>query len=526
MSMNLPAPKYERSDAIGNVRSEDCRTNRLPYRRDLFVGRHKELDEIRELITRVRDGKIERPVLEITGSVGLGKTWLLRHIANEYALGSNISKQWTGRKPFTVYVDLEKLQKWHGSEYWLYHHLLRLFINAIPDQLDSRPREFEALSDPSPDLPLTPDQLDKTLPSLRTWIDSLLPKWIPVLLFDSTEKVDPPSILNWLEQEILAHLAQKRKGLVIVAGRRPMVWREPDIRFHLNLEELGPLADEDDVWSSQPIEYQGQTIHIPRLIHQRYTFGHPGMAATLFLQLQEQGVPVTAENLDNADTKKRAVAPALICAERESLLEDVRPELHPLLRAVCTLRVFNVTSLQKFAIQFGAASYTSQSRAFFRQAIRDMIENNIVKWTASLSDYSIIPIVRRVLANAVRVTEGEENFRNRHQTAFDMYCDRLHQEPTTAPWSVPEILYHRAVLASLESQAVMGKQVKAELEKVLADPLFPRAYKTVDDLVNRLKSKDVDLVELHQDLIDLIGVQTFDEIIQILETHSQQLERE
>lgn len=511
---------------LGNVQRENCKTHRLPYRRDLFVGRRKELDEIHQLITQAHDGKIERPVLEITGSVGLGKTWLLRHIANEYAVDSDTSKQWTGRKPFTAYVDLEKLQEWKQSEYWLYHHLLRLFISAIPDQLDSRPHEFEALSDPSPDLPLTPDQLDKTLPSLRTWIDSLLPKWVPILLFDSTDKVDPPLVLNWLEQEILAPLAQKRQGLVIVAGRRPMIWREPDIRFHLNLEELGPLADEGDVWSSQPIEYLGQTIHIPRLIHQQYAFGHPGVAATLFLQLQEQGVPVTADSLDNTDTKKRVVASALICAERESLLEGVRPALHPLLRAVCPLRVFNVTSLQKFAIQFGDASYTSQSRAFFRQAIRDMIEDNVVKWTASLSDYSIIPIVRRVLANAVRVTEGEENFRLRHQKAFDMYCDRLRQEPTTAPWSVPEILYHRAMLASLESQASVEKQVKAELERVLAVPLFPRAYKTADDLVNRLKSKDADLVELHQDLIDLIGIDTFDEIIQMLETYNQQLEHD
>lgn len=503
---------------------------RLPFHKDFFVGRGNEARAISDSVALADRGRIERPIVEIVGPVGLGKTWLLKRLAADYSLDSEPSEE-TRRKTFSAYVDLADLEEWNGQDYWWYHHFLRILVSALPKQLESFPPELDALRDSIPQVPLAPDQLNRTLGKLGVWLEGLLTKNLPVLVFDSTEKADLAH-LNWLEREILVPLAQKRNSLIIVAGRRPVVWREPEIRFHLDLRELGPLLDEDSTWTRQAVLYRNQTIRVPRLIHERYTLGHPGVAAALVTRLLQRGVRVSDDSLRGPQVEQDVIPSAFadaVFAEHDSLLEGVRHDLHPLLRSVCALRLFNATSLQTFAAAFSdRESDKNQSRVFFRQSIREMIEDNVVQWTAALSDYGLIPIVRRVLANVVRVTEGQERFRQRHQTARGMYMDRLGDESTNAPWTVPEILYHTAMLARIDGQAEPGEQAISSLEE-LQDGLLTRlTYKTADDLVNRMKNTggDRDLDELQRDLVELVGKATLNEIIRKSEVFRDALPQE
>ncbi len=504
---------------------------RPPFKEDDFVGRFEERRRIEQRLQEISKRELKRPLVEVVGPTSIGKSWLLSMLRTRYALPADGVR--ATYPTFSVYLNLADLkqetdeEREQPSPSWI-HHFLYLLVHAIAAALRIvLPQQFERLREPRPALPLDPIEQTSILDELHNWLKNLWTAYHPIFLIDSTEQADSRE-LKWLEHEILLPLIQSRQVLVVVAGRKPVQWREPAIRLYYDLWNLEPLKRTE--WHEQIAVGEKR---IPLWVHEKYALGHPGMAWYLYDELVKGDLVGKDDAATLEDTPH--FSEILEQALRRVVLNDVPyqdiPEvslnLQDLLFTVGVLRVFNPDVLEHFTHEFGPEIYKAKKYPFFRQAVREMIRNDAVRWSSALEDYTTsAPIIRRVLSSCLKDILGRDIYRTRQEEALKWYEGRLERGSQTAPWSIPEILYHRAKLAQLKEERTIAQVIQDVLDKLFTQ-IAPRDTRILDELRERLRDEhDPDVRELNADLRNLLDAESFDNMLNQIEDMIKQRENQ
>jgi hypothetical protein len=494
---------------------------RPPYDKEKFEARGEILDAVNAHLQEAAQDKPSRPLIEIVGVTWIGKTWLLKHLEENYKRESN---ERVGNRPtISIYFDLQDVAQLDPSEadtYRWYTRFLERFVPVIERASgDIRPKELEILKERKSDWPLPPDELQKVLNSLRNWFAALRRGYFPILLLDSLEQIDA-ALLAWLEYEILVPFVEGKQALIITAGRQQVKWREYEIRFYSDLIRLGVLEE----WGTRGDK------GVPKWIHERYALGHPGLAAKLSQAFQTtEGGLDGIRALNGTPDEQTKVGRILEETINEIVLNDVptqnipgrQMDLRAILWTIAVLRKFSPEILNAMVDRFGPDLYRGKSYVFFRQASFDLVDCHVAAWRAGINDYRVEPLVRRILANAVRIANGPEAYLERHQAAEEWYRTALQNAPSTASHKLPELLYHYcARVKALEPNALSEKAV-SETQALLHDPALAISQGEVDTLKQRFTNKDDDdLEELRRDMLALVGERTYQKILDVLQEFS------
>ncbi len=489
-------------------------TLRHPYSPQEFEARGNALDETRLRLEKARANDLTRPLIEIVGVTGIGKTWLLNEIRERY----QESKQTVGVRPARiVYFDFEQVKQENVTDREMYEWFTRFlesFVPKLEEGFGAKPAavtKFLRTHKLDPLDPLDPDELQEILMLLKQWFTELRNGFFPILLLDSVEEIDA-ALLAWVEREILVPFVQGNQALVITAGRHAVKWREPEIRFYSDLIHLGPLEE----WGKKAI---------PEWIHEHYSFGHPGLAWRLYKDFQssEIGLEKVKNLYQEPERETEIVGPILNEAIAEIVLRDVPNQdvprehmnLQGLLRTISVLRIFNPELTQAMVAQFGPKEYRNKSYMFFRQAAFDLVGSHIAAWRAGLNDYRVEPLVRRIMANALRIRNGQIEFLKRHHAAEEWYRKALSDAPSTAPNKMPELLYHYCVRIKSEKPDSLRERATNESQALVKE--FNLSENDVNTLLQRLTDEsDQDLQELRQDMLEVVDPETFQEMMNVV----------
>lgn len=489
-------------------------TERPPYDKEKFEARGEILDAVSAHLQEAAQDKLTRPLIEIVGVTWIGKTWMLKHLEEKYKSANNAR---VGNRPtISVYFDLQEVKQLDPSEadtYRWYTRFLERFIPAIQSASgDTGPHELEILKARKSDWPLPPDELQKVLNSLKDWFVALRLRYFPLLLLDSLEQLDA-ALLAWLEYEILLPFVEGKQALIITAGRQQVKWREYEIRFFSDLIRLGALEE----WGT--LKDKG----VPEWIHERYALGHPGLAAILRQKFESaKGGIDGIHALDGTANEQDGVGPILEETINKIVLNDVPTQnipgkqmnLRAMLWTIAVLRIFSPEVLKAMVDTFGPDLYRNKSYVFFRQASFDLVGCHMAAWRAGINDYRVEPLVRRILANAVRIVNGSDAYLERHQAAEEWYRTALRNAPSTASHKLPELLYHYCARVKLLAPNELSGKAISETRELLYDPALAISQGEVDTLIQRFTNRDDDdLKELHQDMLDVVGNETYQEIV-------------
>jgi len=498
--------------------ASEISAGRPPYDKAKFEARAEVLAVVRRHLESAAKQELTRPLIEIVGVTWIGKTWLLKHVEENYKRGSN---QHVGkRSTFTLYFDLEDVTLLEPSEAEIFQWFTR-FLRAFIPTLErasgtTRPNELEILRQKESGLPLDPVELQQALISLKSWFVELRRKYFPILVLDSLEKIDA-SLLAWLEYEILVPFVKDNQALIITAGRHPVKWREPEIRFYSDFIRLGALEE----WGT--LGDQG----VPKWIHERYALGHAGLAAKLYELLQPQRDRIKqVDAFDGTAIQQGIVESYLKEGIEKIVLNDVPGEDKPgkqmnlrgILWTISVLRIFGPETLKMMVDTFGPAEYHDKSYMFFRQVGFNLVGNHIAAWRAGLSDYRVEPLVRRIMANALQILDGAGEFSRRHETAEQGYRDALWDAPSTAPFKLPELLYHYCARMKLLEPDELSEKAIVETNALVEALALAESKSELDTLVQRLKNQDdADLKELRCDMIKIVGTETYQAIVNVFQ---------
>ncbi len=484
---------------------------RLPYDKEKYEARGIE-QRVRAHMEDAANQQLKRPVLEIVGVTWIGKTWLLKHFEANFRKdrGQKVGE----RSSIVIYLDLELLAEQEPSEAQTFRWYTR-FLQALISALilasgDESPKELDAARERTLDLPLDPVELRSVLSSLKRWFAELRERYFPILLLDALEKIDA-SLLAWVERELLVPFVEGNRALIITAGRHPVKWREPEIRFYSDLLRLGAL------------EVFG-TKKIPAWIHERYALGHVGLGVKLYDAFQQvEGGIESIRVLEDTAKEQRIVGPILKEGIKKIVLHDVPAQdergkhmnLQGLLWTLSILRIFNPEILKGMVDAFGPDTYRGKSYMFFRQAAFNLIGSHVAAWRAGLNDYRVEPLIRRIMANAVRIVDGQDEYLKRHKAAEEWYCSTM---SSAIYKQMPEFLYHYSVRVHDLEPDTLRQRVLAETRALIAKQRLEDTPTELDALIHRLTNQDDDdLKELSQDMLGVVGERTYQQILKVLQ---------
>lgn len=487
-----------------------------PYDKEKFEARDDVLVEVSAHLEKAAKGELTRPLIEIVGVTWIGKTWLLKHIEEIYKRGNN--KRVGSRPTIAIYFDLEGVTPLGPSEaetYRWHTRFLKSFVPAIEGASGDRaPQELEVLQRQKPDASLSPDELQGALNALKRWFVDLRRKYFPILLLDTLEKIDS-TFLAWLEYEILVPFVEGNQALIVTAGRQQVKWREYEIRFFSDPIPLGALKE----WGT--LGDKG----VPKWIHERYALGHPGLAAKLYEKFQAAPDGLDGVRaLDGTPDEPKIVGPILQEKINEIVLNDVpatddpgkQMNLRDILWTISVLRIFSPEILQAVVDNFGPDEYRGKSYMFFRQAAFNLIGRHIAAWRAGISDYRVEPLVRRIMANAVLRSDGRDEFLKMHEIAKDWYRTTLWSAPSTAPYRLPELLYHYCARVKLTDPDNLSEKALSKTRALIEDSGLGISPNDLDKLIQQFTNQDdADLKELRQDMVEVVGEETYQGIVNV-----------
>ena len=177
-----------------------------------------------------------------TGERGVGKTWLLRHLAEidlnrngtQAVVGNSLSDSATGgiSDVHSLYLSL---QDWTDEP----EAAAKALIIAVDEQISKwttlKPTTLLGGGDTA------------SLGDLSRWLEADVRSLLGdkttalVLLLDHAHE-SPWYLLNLLDQHVLGPLTAIPQVFVVIAGRgKPYPWQAPDLRLHMELIEIRPF---------------------------------------------------------------------------------------------------------------------------------------------------------------------------------------------------------------------------------------------------------------------------------------------
>lgn len=359
---------------------------RPPYKADEFVGRGALVSEFNERAQRLCNGEwlpANQRIIVLTGEVGIGKTWLLKHLHQQFS--QQFSKQL-----LLHWFDLpnrNRLPEDYDATRMLIQILLTFAETLLGNAVVQRITNITL-----------PDLSRQIIEQLRSRLQS---HYLAIFL-DEVFEADW-SFLELFEEHLLGPLAIEKKVLVIMAGRgRIFPWATPELRFEADLRSLEPFTV-DETRS----QLQAQQ---PRAAQQADQIRQTSGGVPLINFLLGQG------------TKLDRVINEILSMIAGGDYRTMRQNLE----ALCVLQAFDDDRIQQMITAYRAIgnkgnSFGALSLSQSVEIRRALVHEALVHYDKKQGAYVLDKHLRRLLEEHLRLHENRLVWCHLHKTAHALY---------------------------------------------------------------------------------------------------------
>jgi hypothetical protein len=444
-----------------------------PYEYDEFANREEAVGLVKDrMAAGLRGRKLSQPVIVFWGVSGIGKTWLLRHLAHEYRFTPAQHPRHIKKDSCSALVDLKDFTPDMPS----WEQLLSQIVEQLVQQLKKRVPPAAKAVLPIHQVAQTPmhgqAELDSLADSFVSFIRELTPKFVPLLLFDSMEILEEKdqAAFHWFEEQIVAPLVRHDQVLTVFAGRKELRrWKQFEVRRRIKkmqLEAFKPEEVEEQFKKAAVSDY----VVVGNIIYP-YSFGHPFTTWHLQHQLDALRAPEQAFDEQFIADRREEITAAL--AEIETgLLTDVPYDLRLRLSQASVLRRFHINALRTILVELEMEDSLTQPDSFFLELIGRMVDTHLVHFSRAHQGYTVDPTVRRILNLGLRLREPDE-YHARHTKALELYQKWMEILAENCGGFLIEAIFHSAARAAVDktSPGDLWKEIE-ELLKALRPEKF------------------------------------------------------
>lgn len=387
---------------------------RTVYQPHLFVERPNERKLIEENIQRAREGKrLTQPIINFWGVNGIGKTWFLHHLAQDYQ---------AARKKGTLvfYYDFSNAFSWPA--------LLQSLVSATLAQFSVElfPQAAAIL------------EKGEDTGAIAEFINGILElshnqQVFPLFLFDSTEKL---SKADWqsLEAALIESLATSDRAIFVLAGRRPIPkWHRFEVRRRVMQVDKTQVSPFTEAQVKSQIERGNYSLPADLLISN--AAGNPWLVDKL------------AQILTSNSKPDKQIVHILVTYENE-LLQGIADELRDVLYLAIPLRFYRVE-----ALRFLAKKQPEESVPNYLQLLRRLeSETEVVLWNGLRRAWMTDEMVRRLI-NRRRFLSNHRTFKQQHKQAHNLYWQWAKEYPAASEDFILEIWFHLANIYQADANA-------------------------------------------------------------------------
>ncbi len=422
------------------------------YESSLFVDRVEDIQRVVDLVHRLAVGEsVSRRTVIFRGERGCGKTWLLRHLAEDIYTPADMTPGMTGK---LLRNQVAGVKSWYLS--------LAAFSGASAD--DSVKRMIKALREQMGqwrgETPVFSSVENLSFHELSNLVmrelNDLLQNHVVVLILDHV--YETPKLLEVLEDRLLAPLAGRTQMVIVMAGRGPgYAWKAPELRLRVDeywLQGLGVAA----TMQPSPPSLIGEIGFEPKQIE--------ATEEQLCKQLAGVSGQPPIEAILSA-THGHPLSNLLVAAGKshgeivDELLRDKSQSERQMLRLGCVLRFFDEAQISGLRaacmddVELGTIAVMQP-----RDIVGVLLRTNLVRYDTDLSAYVMDEVIRGPLEGDLE-EQRRDLWQRLHQTAQDMYCRWMKEFPQAEARLRSEAEYHakrlgkfdEAVGACPESQA-------------------------------------------------------------------------
>ncbi len=338
----------------------------LEYNESLFVDREEEIKFIQEMVRSLNQGfPLKERTIFIFGPMGIGKTWLLKHLCKVLE-----------KEAFTFYLDLSKEPS------------VEQMISKTVNQLEK--------------WGITPTKGEEaSLDELSRWlvydVNRLLeanPGKSLLLCLDSIDQVRW-EILSQVEDYIMVPLLRIPRVLLLVGGRRYVYpWRAPEIRVHYKTKLLKKFNLEDSKEQVEKVNKRRweEIESIPWL---KEALGYPWLN---YLAATEEKLEHIPEKVIN------------------EVFKDLPQDLLPVIEQLSILRYFDETRIQLLVNGYADKPFKER-----QEMVRMLMDLGLARWDEEKRLGYVLDSGLRIILETKLRRDNPEKWRELHQRACDFY---------------------------------------------------------------------------------------------------------
>ena len=452
------------------------------------VDRDQQIGEVEKRLNAIRLGQtVFDSILEWYGIPGIGKTTLAQG-----AIAGLCEKK---KIPFAC-LDFDpkkndKASKIPGEPILLLEDILEGIGTGAPIDFEQAVKKYRQ----APDEDLRAEREKKVLQEFLHHVYRLLENDPVVLIFDTTDKVEP-DVAAWVEENVISPLCLKGKCLVIWTGRFPQRWRRFEVRRRVVSSRLDPLPREATVEQVGPIEVDVY----------RFTFGHP-------MGNERLSEAISRFEKEKQTFGERDLINVVNRVIDEYVMQGILPELNAACRALAVVRQFDVIILRRILSEF--VSHFKDIDAYLK-VIGQLTETSLVEWDAVRKGYALDETLRHILALHLRLNQPER-YSAINEVASKIYDEWIERVRENRSVYVLERLYHQASIAGSrgETQSYIADKLHGELQGYLGK------YYRDGDREFAISSATQLYQEMRRDneLREIVGEQGFSRLEETVNSH-------
>lgn len=398
-----------------------------------FVNRGRELKLVRDkLDIGIQGNPMLSAITCFWGAFGMGKSWLLFELERRHR---RASPQVRGSHPTTTArLDLNPkiIRAFWQDDQLSREQLIRELWRQLASQLGTTVPDLGRAS--------ADEWAEAFVDQVTRWSTKSA---TPIIMLDTVDDLvtQDEETFFWLEKHLVERLAITDRVLFVFASRGELQrWRRFQVRRRVDSHRLTAFDADTAGQEVRANSDASEALY-------RHAFGHPLVTEYLGTVLESQGV-----NLQAAERVKQFIDPPLVQAilrEVTGEILEVVPELPgKLARYASVLRWVSVEPLRFLAEDLGLAK-PDHGDAYYLDRIGELQAHHLLYWNSLKNSYEADSVMRRLLAHFLELDEPAR-FRAAHLAAFAFHRDHLSQYPQYLARYVPELAYHRAVLAHCE----------------------------------------------------------------------------
>jgi len=403
-----------------------------------FVNREHELQLIQDKLDIGLHGSPMRlGVVCFWGAFGMGKSWLLRELERRCKYPA---PQPQGSHP-TIAARLDLNQAilpalWTSGQFdrvqliqELWKQLAAQVAGAVVPNLERA----------SPDV-----WAEEFVRQVTVWSTQSA---TPVILLDTVDDLatQDEKTFFWLEEHLVERLALTDRVLFVFASRGELQrWKRFQVRRRIDSHRLTAF---DTGAAGQQVK---ASLDVSQVLY-RHACGHPLVTDYLGTTLESQQASLQAMDSVEQILKPPLVQPVL----REVITEILRsvPKLPAkLARYACVLRWVSVEPLRFLAEELKLVEAGRGDAYYLDQIIGILQSHHLLYWNSDKNSYEFDPVLRHLLTHFLELDDPDE-FCRANQAAFEFHRAHLENSPQYLGRYLPELAYHRAILARVSPEA-------------------------------------------------------------------------